>query len=68
MPDAESFTQPDDSNVRKRDAKAKGIMKCYADKRPHAEVNPIDVGDVLYSGSALSSQASSQALHFLKQT
>ena len=45
MPDAESFTQPDDSNVCKRDAEAKGIMKCYADKRLHAEANPIDVGD-----------------------
>ena len=48
MPDAESFTHPDDSNVRKRDAEAKGInMKCYADKRRHAKVNPIDVGDTV---------------------
>ena len=43
MPDADSFTHPDDSNVRKRDAEAKGIMKCYADKRLHAKANPIDV-------------------------
>ena len=47
MPDAESFTHPDDSKVRKRDAEAKGIMKCYADKRLHAEANPIAVGDTV---------------------
>ena len=47
MPDAESFPHPDDSNVRKRDAEAKGIMKCYADKLLLAEENPIDVGDTV---------------------
>ena len=47
MPDAESFTHPDDSKVRKHDAEAKGIMKCYADKRLHAEANPITVGDTV---------------------
>ena len=47
MPDAESFTHPDDSNVRKRDAEAKSIMKCYADKRLHAEANPVDVEDTV---------------------
>ena len=47
MADAESFTHPDDSNVRKRDAEAKGIMKCYADKLLLAEANPIDVGDTV---------------------
>ena len=47
MPDAESFTHPDDSNVHKRDVEAKGIMKCYADKRLHAEANPIYVGDTV---------------------
>ena len=44
MPDAESFTHPYDSNVSKRNAKAKDIMKCYADKRLQAEAKPIDVG------------------------
>ena len=34
-------------NVRKRDAEAKDIMKCYADKRLHAEAKPIDVGDTV---------------------
>ena len=47
MPDAESFTHLDDSNVHERDAEAKGIMKCYADKHLHAEANPIDVGDTV---------------------
>ena len=47
MPDAESFTHPDDINVRKCDAEAKGIKKSYADKRLHAEANPFDVGDTL---------------------
>ena len=47
MPDAESFTHPDDRNVRKRDAEAKDIMKRYADKRLHAEANPIDTGDTV---------------------
>ena len=44
MPDAESFTHPDDSNVRKHDAEARDIMKCSADKRLNAEAKPIDVG------------------------
>jgi len=47
MPDAESFTHPEDSNVHKRDAKGKNIMKCYAGKRLHAEAKPIDVGDTV---------------------
>ena len=47
MPDAESFTHPYDNNVRKRNAEAKDIMKCYADKRLHAEAKPIDVGDTV---------------------
>lgn len=47
MPDAESFTHPNDSNVRKRNGEAKDIMKCYADKRLHAEAKPIDVGDTV---------------------
>ena len=47
MPDAESFTHPDDSNVRKGDAEAKDIMKSYADKRLHAAANPIDIGDAI---------------------
>ena len=47
IPDAESFTHSDDSNVRKSDAEAKGITKCYANKFVHAEANPIDVGDTV---------------------
>ena len=46
-PQTKSFTHPDDSNVRKRDAEAKGIMTCYADKRLHADANPIDVRDTV---------------------
>ena len=42
MPDAESFTHPDDSNVHERDAEGKDIMKCCADKRLHAEAKPIN--------------------------
>ena len=47
LPDAESFTHPDDSNVHERDAEGKNIMKCYAGKRLHAEAKPIDVGDTV---------------------
>ncbi|KAK2549468.1 hypothetical protein P5673_030003 [Acropora cervicornis] len=47
MPDAESFTHPDDSNVHERDAEGKNIMKCYAGKRLHAEAKPIDVGNTV---------------------
>ena len=47
MTDAESFTHPYDSNVRKSNAEAKDIMKCYADKRLQAEAKPIDVGDTV---------------------
>ncbi|XP_044181007.1 uncharacterized protein LOC122962163 [Acropora millepora] len=47
MPDAESFTHPDDSNVHERDAGGKNIVKCYAGKRLHAEAKPIDVGDTV---------------------
>ncbi|XP_044175365.1 uncharacterized protein LOC122958522 [Acropora millepora] len=47
MPDAESFTHPDDSNVHERDAEGKNIMKCYAGKRLHAEAKHIDVGDTV---------------------
>ena len=46
-PDAYSITHLDDSNVHKHDAEAKDIMKCYADKRLHAEAKPIDVGDTV---------------------
>lgn len=47
MPDAESFTHPDDSNVHERDAGGKNIVNCYAGKRLHAEAKPIDVGDTV---------------------
>ena len=47
LPDAESFTHPDDSNVHERDAEGKNIMKCYAGKRLHAEAKPTYVRDTV---------------------
>ena len=47
MPEAESFTHPDDSAARKRNTEAKNIMKVYADKRQHAKANSINIGDTV---------------------
>ena len=47
IPEAASFTHPDDCAVRKRNTEAKNIMKCYADKRQCAKANPVTTGDTV---------------------